>query len=295
MFTRILNSINISKGCNVYLYRNCSKRVDNVLNLKTKYNYKSGEAKKIEKKKISVGSLSLLIIPAFTFYLGCWQVQRYWWKKKLLDELEERMSNKIVPFPINDLTKLENMEYEKVEIEGEFLHDREFLMYPRGRFDKEFVKNKSNVSGLIASNNLSSTGAHIITPFKVDGTDLIIMINRGWVPKNKMPKSTRINTFPTGKIKLSAIVRKSENRPQFISENIPDKGMWFYKNFKQMGDYCGSMPIYLEASTEHSYFPDGPISGQSNVEIRNKHLEYLSTWYSLTALTLIMWYLRFLK
>lgn len=187
------------------------------------------------------------------------------------------------------------MEYRKVEIEGEFLHEREFLIYPRGRLDKEFQKSSTNKSGLVASNNISSSGAHIITPFKIKGTNLIIMVNRGWIPKDRMAKEKRLDTFPTGNIKISGIVRKSENRPQFVSRNQPNKGIWFYKNFQEMGDYCGSEPIYIEATEEHTYLPYGPISGQSNVDIRNKHVEYFVTWYSLTALTLLMWYIRLFK
>uniref|UniRef100_A0AC35TNZ6 SURF1-like protein n=1 Tax=Rhabditophanes sp. KR3021 TaxID=114890 RepID=A0AC35TNZ6_9BILA len=236
----------------------------------------------------------ILVIPAFTFSLGCWQVQRWYWKVQLIDELKKQIALNVVQFPFEDLSKLETMEFNKVELEGEFIHEREFLIFPRGRFDPEFQKNDRG-GGLIASNTSSSSGAHIIAPFKIKGTDLIVMVNRGWVPQTHMAKSARKGTFPTGPQRLTAIIRKSEGRPQFVSENNIAKGIWFYKNFKQMGEYCGSAPIFLDATTEHSYFPNGPIAGQTNVEIRNKHVEYLATWYSLTALTLIMWYARFIK
>lgn len=188
------------------------------------------------------------------------------------------MGEECCEFPVDNLEKLNEMEYMRTEIEGEFLHDREFLIYPRGRLDREFQKNASNISGIVASNNISSGGAHIITPFKIKGTNIIVMINRGWIPKDMMPQEKRLETFPTGTVKISAIIRKSENRPQFVSENRPNDGIWFYKNFKEMGNYCGAEPIYLEATEKHSYLPNGPISGQSNIEIKNKHVEYFVTW-----------------
>ena len=44
-----------------------------------------------------------------------------------------------------------------------------------------------------------------------------------------------------------------------------------------------------------STVPGGPIGGQTNVNIRNEHLNYLITWYTLSAATLAMWYIRFVK
>uniref|UniRef100_A0A0K0FK35 SURF1-like protein n=1 Tax=Strongyloides venezuelensis TaxID=75913 RepID=A0A0K0FK35_STRVS len=293
MFTKYECFSKTLKHYNIVLCRNSSRKSENILNLKEKHTLKYNNRKKDTKKKLTFGSIAMLIVPAFTFSLGCWQVQRWFWKKNIINELENQMGKKCVEFPFDDLSKLDDMEYMKVKVEGKFIHEKEFLIYPRGRFDKEFKKSDS--SGIVASNNMSSSGAHVITPLKIKDRNMIIMVNRGWVPKDRMSKDTRLDTFPKEYVKLSGIVRKSENRPQFVSENLPDKGIWFYKNFEQMGKYCGALPIYIEATEEHSYLPNGPISGQSNVEIRNKHVEYFLTWYSLTALTVVMWYMRFLK
>uniref|UniRef100_A0A7E4ZW29 SURF1-like protein n=1 Tax=Panagrellus redivivus TaxID=6233 RepID=A0A7E4ZW29_PANRE len=258
------------------------------LNDRSGKNSYSGRTAK-PKGRFKYNSLLLLSVPAAAFGLGVWQVQRLYWKLKLIDDLESTLDCTAVPFPIDDLSQLENLEYRRVHLRGRFLYDREFVIAPRGRFDKD---HKEKRGGLAGDSESSSHGGHVITPFVVEGTDLIIMVNRGWLPTSKLRAIPHPN--PGKVVEFDAIVRKSENRPQFVSENNVDRGIWFYKNFEQMGDYCGAAPIYVEA-THESTTPEGPIAGQTNVTVRNEHLNYLITWFSLSAITTGMWYLKFVR
>ncbi|GMT04651.1 hypothetical protein PENTCL1PPCAC_26825, partial [Pristionchus entomophagus] len=245
------------------------------------------------KDKWSAGAIAMLTIPAAAFGLGCWQVARLQWKLSLLEQLEMRLNDPAVEFPIDNLKSLESMEYRRVRIKGRFLHEREFLLSPRGRFDPGMKKDESQGS-LLSSNDISSHGAHIVTPFVISGSNMIIMVNGGWVPRAKMDRETRLNTEEKGEVTIEAIVRKTENRPQFVGANQPDRGVWFYKDFNEMARYAGTSPIYVESVYEMTR-PGGPIAGQTNVKVRNEHLNYLLTWYSLSAVTLAMWYIRFVK
>lgn len=47
----------------------------------------------------------------------------------------------------------------------------------------------------------------------------IILVNRGWVPKNVMDQDKRAKGQITGTIKLSGIVRLPEVRPQFTPDH----------------------------------------------------------------------------
>lgn len=61
-----------------------------------------------------------------------------------------------------------------------------------------------------------------------------------------------------------------------------------------MSKVTGSLRIYLDATND---FPvdGGPIGGQTRVSLRNEHLSYILTWYSLSAITSFMWYKQILK
>uniref|UniRef100_A0AC35F9H1 SURF1-like protein n=1 Tax=Panagrolaimus sp. PS1159 TaxID=55785 RepID=A0AC35F9H1_9BILA len=206
-----------------------------------------------KKKKFDASSLLLLIVPGTAFALGCWQFQRLQWKLALIKELEQKTTKEAIEFPIHDIQNLEKYEYQKVKLRGEFLPSKEFVVAPRGRFDKGYKQKKAGLAGDADS---SSHGGHVITPFKIENTN--------------------------------------ENRPQFVGENIPERNVWFYKNFEEMANHCDALPVYLEATFESSQ-RHGPIGGQTNISVRNEHLNYLLTWYSLSAITTVMWYFKFCR
>ncbi|KAJ1346690.1 Surfeit locus protein 1 [Parelaphostrongylus tenuis] len=178
------------------------------------------------------------------------------------------------------ISKLNTMEYRKVRVTGEFLHEREFYISPRGRFDPGHAEQRSG--SIFSQDNLSSHGGHIITPFRLSNSNLIVLINRGWVPASMISPASRQSSQPKGIVTFDAVVRKSETRPQFVSGNVPEKGQWYYKDFYEMARYHNTDPIYLEAVYE-STVDGGPIGGQTNVSVRNDHLSYLLTWLVLLA------------
>lgn len=53
-------------------------------------------------------------------------------------------------------------------------------------------------------------------------------------------------------------------------------------------------PIFLDATNDFDV-EGGPIGGQTRISLRNEHLSYILTWYSLCAFTSFMWYSRFIK
>ncbi|CAB3402886.1 unnamed protein product [Caenorhabditis bovis] len=254
------------------------------------------EPKSQAKKKIqwSVGSIAMLIIPAFAFSLGCWQVIRLQWKLELIEHLKSRLNQPAVLLP-DDLRSenLAPLEYCRVRVTGEFLHDRSFVISPRGRFDPE-VKASASSGSLLSENEMSSHGGHLITPFKLANSGKVILINRGWIPSFLFDPDSRTKTNPKGVVTFEAIVRKSEQRPQFVGQNMPEQGVWYYRDLEQMAETYGTSPVWLDAAYETTV-PGGPIGGQTNVNVRNEHLNYLLTWYSLTIVTLMMWWHKFRK
>ncbi|CAD6185641.1 unnamed protein product [Caenorhabditis auriculariae] len=253
---------------------------------------KQGNQKQKKRIHWSVGSAAMLVLPTFAFSLGCWQVYRLRWKLNLLESLEARLDQAAVPLPTPlDRETLKSLEYCRVRVSGTFLHDREFIISPRGRFDPGQTTSASTGS-LLSENDLSSHGGHIITPFRLESSGEVILVNRGWVPQFLFDPEARTKTQPRGVVFFDAIVRKTEKRPQFVGQNIPERGVWYYRDLEQMAKTYGTLPVWVDAAFE-STIPGGPIGGQTNVNIRNEHLQYLLTWFSLTAVTLAMWLHRF--
>ena len=53
-------------------------------------------------------------------------------------------------------------------------------------------------------------------------------------------------------------------------------------------------PLFFDADYD-STVKGGPIGGQTIVNVRNEHVSYIVTWYSLTVATLFLWHRRFIK
>lgn len=62
-----------------------------------------------------------------TFYLGCWQTQRYFEKISLIDQRKKELADDPEP-----LTSYEITGFRRRLVEGRFRHEEEVLMGPRG-------------------------------------------------------------------------------------------------------------------------------------------------------------------
>lgn len=54
----------------------------------------------------------------------------------------------------------------------------------------------------------------------------------------------------------------------------------------------GASPIFLD-QTQDFNVDGGPIGGQTRVTLRNEHMSYIITWFSLSAATFYMWVRKF--
>ena len=224
--------------------------------------------------------LLLAAMPIISFGLGTWQVYRLQWKKSLIQQLEDRTMKE--PLEITDsleFLKSEDMQYRRVRIRGTFDHSKEMHLFPRSK------NNDERSAGLGRPN---PTGAQIITPFCLLSGEKIL-VNRGWVDKSKMNPATRPEGQVTGQVQMVAFIRLGQKRPQFVPKNDVEKNHWHYCDLDQMSMVAQTLPIMVDADAG-STVPGGPIGGQTRVYLRNEHLQYIITWYSLSFATALMLY-----
>ncbi|XP_033325836.2 surfeit locus protein 1 [Megalopta genalis] len=231
----------------------------------------------------------LLSIPIGTFLLGTWQLKRLKWKVNLIQNLNERISHEPLQLP-NDLQQLEEMEYYPFKVKGTFLYDQEFPIGPRSLI----VDGDSSSQGSFLGNKDTYQGYYIITPFKLSDQDLTILVNRGWVPKTLKNANTRQYTQVKGEVEIVGVLRLNEKRPQFLPKNSSKDDVWYYRDVSAMAEKGKTAPIYLDMKSDKN-FPKYPIGSQTKVKIRNEHLSYIITWYSLSGFTAYMWYKLIIK
>lgn len=205
-------------------------------------------------------SLPILVL---SLSLGVWQMERREWKRDILDRLTTNQA--AAPMPLDDLLRGDPLrhEYGRVKIAGSFVHDKEFHLAARS------LKNK--------------VGLQLVTPFKTDD-GRILLFNRGWIPSEKKEPAKRAEGQGTGRVELTGIVRRNQERRQFAPENVPDKNVWFHVDVPLMRRLAGAPPdpkldaFFLDADAAPN--PGGvPIGGQTRLDIPNDHLKYAITWF----------------
>lgn len=178
-----------------------------------------------------------------TFSLGCWQSKRYFEKIELMKKRQNELqmepllsleSNAICSFKerMNSTSsnqdlqkegeqeqeeKVENNRgYRPISIQGQFLHEYEILIGPRGPPLNAISSNGPNSGRSSGGMSSSPQGYYVITPFSRCNNRGIVLINRGWIPRqfvvqgNSSSGSSNSWERPTGVINVIGIATQTE-------------------------------------------------------------------------------------
>lgn len=218
-------------------------------------------------------------IPVFTFALGTWQMQRLQWKIALIDELEEKLHREPILLPKRvNLSVVPEFVYRRVLLRGRWDHKHTMLLGPRVRE--------------------GSHGYHVITPLvRSDGTT--VLVDRGFIAKEFADHDNFVREAE-GEAEILGMLRTSHTRNSFTPDNTPSKGTWYWADVDAMADYAGGeadhvQPVFIEQIHEGSSQDAAsrlskgiPLGRSATVDVRNAHLSYVITWFSLSAFTTAM-------
>ncbi|XP_063424479.1 surfeit locus protein 1-like [Mytilus trossulus] len=238
------------------------------------------------------GGIILLTVPVAAFCLGVWQIQRRIEKLELIKSLEEKTGNNPVPLP-SKLDDIYDLEYQCVKVRGVFDHSKSIELGPRTNI-KDAMYSSGHGGSLLSSGR--QTGFWLITPLKLSDRNATILVNRGWIPKNKDERKLykRPETQPEGEVEIVGVVRTDEKKNSFTPKNNPGHNLWYYRDIEQIAKNLGTVPVYLDANLA-STVRGGPIGGQTVVKLHNDHVSYIFTWFSLCAITGFLWYRKFVR
>ena len=205
--------------------------------------------------------------------LGSWQVHRLIWKTELNEERRASHQAEAVMLPA-DLADSDSFAYRRVWLEGRFRHEAEMF--------------------LAARTHDRRVGYQIITPFeRADGP--VVLVNRGWVPLESKEPETRLGGQIHGTARLEGTVVPGGRAGWFTPDNEPENNIWFWTDTESLAAKAGiPAPSYL-VDAGPSPNPGGlPIGGQTKVELRSEHMQYIVIWYAL-AISLGVIYVIFMR
>lgn len=219
-------------------------------------------------KKYIVPIIFMVFATSLLLALGSWQLYRLQWKNELLDQIKQGQQEPALGNlpPLEDKTAIEALAFRNVALQGQFLYDKTLHMVGR---PKE--------AGIGSAN-----GFYLITPFKLVDDGRIILVNRGFSVIDKESK-------PSGIVTVNGVIRPFRTKRYFSPTNKPEKNVWFYEDADAMSLATGTQltPIMVQATgkKEKGVYPI-PHSGE--IKMRNHHLYYAVTWFSIAFIGIIM-------
>lgn len=205
--------------------------------------------------------------------LGTWQMYRLQWKTELIDWREAQLAAPPAPLPAtiaNDPEVFDTYRFRRVSVTGEFAHDRE--IYLAGYLYKQ-------------------VGFQVITPVIRDGGQAVF-VDRGWVPASRRDPSSRADGQDGGTVTVVGIARGPGEQGWFVPDNDAEKNYWFWRDIPAMAAAAGVDAVPLIVQLEKTQNPGGlPIPSGEPIALRNDHLQYAITWYSLAVAVMVIFFL----
>lgn len=237
--------------------------------------------KKIEENGENFFSYLFLTIPITAFGFGVWQIKRRSEKLEMIESLEERMNKEPVKLPlkIEDLEQfIKENEYRPFKVKGYFLNSKEVLLTTR--FD--------------ITSEIKLPGGYLITPFVLsEDTNKIVLINRGFIPFTDFSESARAKFHINNQVELAGFLRSDEPKCRLSHLNkLPNE--WHIRNIKELSQQLETEPIFLDQVKPFG-LPSEPIPTQTQVDLKNDHLNYILTWFGLSLATFLVWLKFFSK
>ncbi|GAO78320.1 MULTISPECIES: SURF1 family protein [unclassified Sphingopyxis] len=210
--------------------------------------------------------------------LGVWQLERRVWKHELVAAVEARIHAAPVAAPgpgAWDAVDAKDDAYRRVTATGVFRHDRETLV--------QAVTDRG-------------PGFWVLTPLETPR--FALLVNRGFVPKDRRDVTTRAVGNVTGPVTITGLLRVTEPAGAFLRSNDPAAGRWFSRDVEAIAKARGLSnvaPYFIDADASPnpgSY----PVGGLTVVRFPDNHLVYALTWFALCALSLFfawrLWRIR---
>ena len=200
--------------------------------------------------------------------LGNWQLVRLDEKQKFIQTIEINVANPAIS--IQDLN-VNVPNYSKVTLSGTFLPGKNAFLYGRRSASPE------------------KDGYYLLSAFAAEDGK-IYMVSRGWLPQSV---KDNIDNFITSQKPetIEAIILPGEKKNFFVPGNDRKNNIWFTLDLDMAAEVIDSTvtDFYLMQINSQN-LPEGavPLKTTHLNKVRNDHLEYAITWYSLAASLLLV-------
>jgi surfeit locus 1 family protein len=211
----------------------------------------------------------VFLVPLFCG-LGIWQLDRAEQKRQMAASLEAR--RKLPTLALNhESPEPSKREYRKIEAYGRFLPQKTVL-----------IENRKH---------LGQRGFHVITPFRLDGSGEIVLVNRGWIPHTRLDRAEPLPT-PTDSRPLTGVITLPEHPAlelEFTADANVETPRWPYLTLDHFSRWSEleilPFAILQSPEDEGGFVRDWPQPQISDA----MHIGYAIQWFAFAVIAMVIW------
>ncbi len=202
--------------------------------------------------------------------LGNWQYAKFERKEAAQAQLDRRAAD--APITLGGvLVEPEALRARPVVVRGRFEGGRQFLV--DNRIHRE------------------QAGYHVITPLQIEGSEMRVLVNRGWVPALARHSDVPAVATPDGTLELHGVAAVPGSR-FFTLGSEADSGwqpVWQNLDLARFARLAGYpvQPVVLQLAADA---PAGFVRAWPRPDDRKeRHLSYALQWYGFAASAVLIW------
>eukprot|EP00301_Raphidiophrys_heterophryoidea_P012208 c18590_g1_i1.p1 GENE.c18590_g1_i1~~c18590_g1_i1.p1 ORF type:complete len:318 (+),score=96.52 c18590_g1_i1:35-955(+) len=236
-------------------------------------------------------SWMLLVPAAATFGCGVWQLIRMQEKQEIVDARQKALSKPAgLISSFSDLkAAFKNSEDDLVcfRLRGTWDFSNEILVGPRSRPQTLSAR----------QNAYAPSGFHVITPLTLAGDQGVVLVIRGWIPRDVQSKPEAFAKEAGKGTEVNVLMRGDDKPHAVVPPNEPDTNTWFFIDSAAMSRHLSipRAPVFeliREDSTPESELPIAkrvrdlvafPVMPMG-------HASYAATWFTLSVCTIALSY-----
>ena len=213
--------------------------------------------------------LAALLAVALTISLGNWQSGRAAEKLALAQALADGAKQAVLVVPPRPV-ETRGFEFSRVSVSGEYAPKHTVLL------DNKILR--------------GTVGYQVLTPLRISGSDLYVLVNRGWVASGvRRDVTPLIQSPPAGIQSVEGVALVPTTRILELSSNTEEGQVWQNLVLSRYEKWSGLrlQPFVLQQESAAS---DGLLRVWDRPDTGvDKHRGYALQWYSLATLIVILY------
>ena len=214
-----------------------------------------------------VPTVAAAMVLALTLYLATWQQGRASEKRVLQASFDARSG-------------LPSLAISAAEVGDDAVYRRAMAV---GEFDRRgqiFLDNKSEGSVV---------GYHVVTPLVLEGTQRVVLVNRGFVARSPAYPRPPVVRVPDGRVEVRGVLSAPIAKFLELGSASPVQGdVWQNLTVERYRQHSGKDVATLVLLANPTASGLTPIVERPDAKV-DKHVEYMLTWYSLSVTIVVLW------